>query len=173
LLAATSSYPLYLRPGQRTGWLRVDRLLGEHGIRNDDAPGRIEFQQCLEQRRQEGEPADGWAMLRRGWRLGAADFVQRLAERLDRAGQKHELARERDETDEQRAERLVQDWLRSVSWSEEDLAALPKGDRQKAGLALRLRHETPMTRQWIAERLHIGSASYVSHLTAKRKDCRL
>lgn len=28
-----------------------------------------------------------------------------------------------------------------------------------------------MTRQWIAQRLVMGSASYISHLTAKEKDC--
>jgi len=32
-------------------------------------------------------------------------------------------------------------------------------------LARLLRRHTPMTRQWIAGRLHMGSASYVSHLT--------
>ena len=34
----------------------------------------------------------------------------------------------------------------------------------KVSLARRLRCETPMTRQWIADHLHIGSASYISHL---------
>jgi hypothetical protein len=42
-----------------------------------------------------------------------------------------------------------------------------KGDRGKAGLAIQLREETPMTRESIAQRLSMGSASYVSHLTAK------
>jgi len=59
------------------------------------------------------------------------------------------------------------------AWSEEEVAARPKGDANKARLALRLREETPMTRQWIANRLAMGSASYISHLTAKGKDCRL
>jgi REP element-mobilizing transposase RayT len=170
---AWSSYPLYLRPGQRPTWLRVDRLLGEHGLHRDDARARSEFAKHLERRRSETEPVDGWAALRRGWKLGAADFVQRLAERLGRAGQTHELARERDETDEQRAERVVEEWLQSAGWSEAELATRPKADPGKVELARQLRRRTPMTRQWIAHRLHIGSASYVSHLTAKGKDCRL
>ena len=38
-----SSYPLYLRlPSRRPDWLRVDRLLGECGIRRDDRRGRAE-----------------------------------------------------------------------------------------------------------------------------------
>src|SRR5580704_14900591 len=49
-----SSYPAYLRPpSRRPAWLRVDRLLGECGIRRDDRKGRMEFQRIMEQRRQE------------------------------------------------------------------------------------------------------------------------
>jgi putative transposase len=168
-----SSYLPYLWPGRRPAWLRVDRLLGAHGIQNDDAAGRIHFQQRMEERRREGEPADGWAVFRRGWKLGAHDFAQRLAERLGRRGRPHELARERKETDEQRAERLVQEWLASMGWTESELSVRAKGDAKKAELAVRLRQETPMTRDWIARRLVMGSASYISHLTAKPKDCRL
>jgi REP element-mobilizing transposase RayT len=170
---AWSSYPLYLLPGRRAAWLRVDRLLGEHGMSEDSAEGRIEFQRRMEQRRSEGDPADRWAVFRRGWRLGANDFAQRLAERLGRRGHRHELARERKETDEQRAERLVREWMQSLGWSETEITLRPKGDPKKTQLALRLREETPMTRQWIAQRLSMGSASYISHLTAKGKDCRL
>ena len=168
-----SSYPLYLAPGRRPGWLRVDRLLGEHGLEKDDARARREFARQMEQRRNEGEPVEAWAALHRGWKLGAADFVQRLAEKLGRAGHKHELARERDETDGQRAEGLVHEWLQAAGWTEAELASRPKADPGKIKLARQLRRQTPMTRQWIARRLHIGSASYVSHLTAKEKDCRL
>jgi hypothetical protein len=39
-----SSFPEYLRsPASRPGWLRVDRLLGEHGIQNDSPAGRAEL----------------------------------------------------------------------------------------------------------------------------------
>ena len=96
-----SSFPLYLAPARRPAWLRVDRLLGEHSIQADTADGRIEFQRRLEDRRRESEVADEWAVFRRGWKLGASDFAQRLAERLGRNGHAHERARERSETDEQ------------------------------------------------------------------------
>ena len=68
-------------------------------------------------------------------------------------------------TDEHLAERLVQDWMNTTGWTEAQLAARAKGDAEKATLAARLRRETPMTRAWIAQRLTMGSASYVSHLT--------
>ena len=162
---AWCSYPLYLWPGKRPPWLRVDRLLGAHGIQSDTAADRIHFQQRMEQRRREDEAPDQWDAFRRGWRLGAADFAQRLTERLGRPGQAHEEARERNETDEHRAERLVKEWMQTTGWTEGELAARAKGDAQKALLAVRLRRETPMTRTWIAQRLAMGSASYVSHLT--------
>src|SRR5436189_5514436 len=55
---AWSSYALYLVPARRPAWLRVDRLLGEHGIQTDDAEGRIEFQRRLEDRRRENETTE-------------------------------------------------------------------------------------------------------------------
>lgn len=77
-----SSFPLYVSVRRRPPWLRVDRLLGEHGIQEDSAKGRIEFQRRMEQCRSEGESPEMLASLRRGWRLGAADFLQRLTEKL-------------------------------------------------------------------------------------------
>ena len=130
---------------------------------------RIHFQQRMEQRRSEGEAPGQWDVYRRGWRLGAADFAQRLSERLGRRGQKHEQAGARHETDEHRAERLVKDWMQTSGWTEAELAARAKGDANKAALAAQLRRETPMTRGWIAKRLAMGSASYVSHLTTRSR----
>ena len=43
-----SSYPEYLKaPSKRLCWLRVDRLLGEHGILKDSPAGRAEFQKRI------------------------------------------------------------------------------------------------------------------------------
>lgn len=140
----------------------MDRLLGGHGIQADTAEGRIQFQARMEERRGEGEAVGEWAAFRRGWRLGAEDFAQRLSERLGRRGHQHELARERSETDEH----LVREWLTSTGWSEADLPGRTKRDAQKVELARLLRRHPPMSRQWIADRLHMGSAAYVSKLTA-------
>jgi len=47
-----SSYREYLKPpGQRPGWLRVDRLLGEKGIPKDSEAGRRQFGWQMERRR--------------------------------------------------------------------------------------------------------------------------
>lgn len=102
--------------------------------------------------------------LRRVWKLGAEDFGDWLAEKLSRRGRKGERAKERSETDAALAERMVREALAAVRWREIDLAMQAKGHSIKVEIARRLRQETPMTRQWIARRLRMGSASYVSNL---------
>jgi hypothetical protein len=58
----------------------------------------------------------------------------------------------------------VREALTKARWREVDLASRPKGHYAKVKIALQLRRQTPMSRQWIADRLRIGSASYVSNL---------
>jgi hypothetical protein len=96
------------------------------------------------------------------------DFLPRLPGNLGRRGQPHELARQRRETNPERADQIVRQGLPEVGWSEAELALHPKGHPHKVALAHQLRRQTtPMTRGWIAQRLRIGSASYVSHLLAR------
>lgn len=160
---AWSSYPAYLRQGERAEWLRVDRVLGEHGIERDGPRGRREFSRRMEEMcldPQSSRPAS----FARGWKLGAEDFSDWLAEKLARRGRKGERASERRETDEALAEDLLREGLRKLGWTGEDLERERKGHRQKIKIARQLRAETPMNRQWIATRLHMGSASYLSNL---------
>lgn len=140
-------------------------LLGSHGLRADMAEDRIDFQQGMEHRRSEDQTPNLWTAFRRGRRLGAADFVQRLSERMGRPGRSHEQARQRHATDEHRAERSVKERMHNARWTEAELAARAKGDSEKAALAALLRRQTPMTRARIARRLYMCSASYVSRLT--------
>lgn len=47
-----SSFGAYLAtPKHRPSWVRVDRLLGEHGIQEDTPAGRQRFEARMEQRR--------------------------------------------------------------------------------------------------------------------------
>jgi hypothetical protein len=62
------------------------------------------------------------------------------------------------------AERLLSEALTNVRWREIDLATRPKGHPVKVKIAQQLRWQTPMSRQWIADRLRMGSSSYVSNL---------
>jgi REP-associated tyrosine transposase len=156
-----SSYPAYRRPSLRPPWLRVDRLLGEHGLKGDTAATRREFERRMKQARL--APGDE-NLTRSGWRIGAEDFHDWLAAKLARRGRKGERASERRETDASLAERMVREALAKARWREIDLATQPKGHRLKVRIAQLLRRQTPMSRQWIADRLRMGSASYVSNL---------
>lgn len=160
-----SSYPAYLRRALRPEWLRVDRVLGEHGLQVDSAKSRREFSRRMAQMC----PADlggEHEALRRGWKMGGEDFADWLADKLTRSGREGESARERNEIDEVLAERLVQAALREAGWSVEELRRRRKGDPIKVAIARNLRSNTPMTRKWIAERLRMGTVSYLSSLLA-------
>jgi hypothetical protein len=89
-----------------------------------------------------------------------------LADKLARRGSKGERASERRETDASLAERMVREALAKARWREVDLATQPKGHHIKVKIAQQLRAQTPMSRQWIADRSRMGSASYVSNLLA-------
>jgi REP element-mobilizing transposase RayT len=158
-----SSYPEYLkRPGRRPGWLRVDRLLGELGIRRDDAAGRRRFAEAMEQRRSKDQPGE-WKAVRRGWFLGGEQLKEQLLERMGSAMGKHHGGEEKRETDEQKAQRLVAEELRKRGWRESDLVERRKTDGTKVKMALRLRTETVMTMDWIAARLQMGCRHTVAN----------
>ena len=158
-----SSYPAYRRPKLRPQWLRIDRLLGEHGLQQDTAASRREFERRMKQAQLEPGAQE---VMRSGWKIGAEDFRDWLADKLARRGRKGERARERRETDTALAESMVREALAKARWRESDLATQPKGHQLKVGIAQQLRRQTPMNRQWIADRLSMGSASYVSNLLA-------
>ena len=161
-----SSYPAYRSPKLRPSWLRVDRLFGEHGLIEDTVRSRRELDRIMKTLRLNPEdPTD----LRESWKIGTQDFPDWLADKLSRRGRKGERASERSETDAALAERLVSEALAQLRWRELDLAIHPKGDRSKVGIAHQLRQKTPMTYQWIANRLHMGSGSYVFNLLTQFK----
>jgi putative transposase len=159
-----SSYGWYLKDrSQRPGWLRVDRLLGEKGIPQDSEAGRQQFARLMEQRRAEESTAD-YEALRRDWVLGSEAFRQELlAAATERVGPNHYGA-ERRETGVQKAERILREELQRLDWPEEELRAQRKGHGAKVQIARRLRQETTMSLKWIAQRLQMGTWTYVSNL---------
>jgi REP element-mobilizing transposase RayT len=158
-----SSYPEYLkRAGQRVGWLRVERLLGEVGIQRDDAAGRKLFAQLMQERRGKDQPGE-WKVVRRGWFLGGGPLKEQLLELMGGAMRKHHGGEEKRETDEQKAERLVLEELAKRGWAEQDLEQHRKTHGVKVKMAARLRRETVMTLDWIAERLQMGCRHTVAN----------
>ena len=164
-----SSYGEYLKPAKgRRRWLRVDRLLGEHGIVRDSAAGRQAFAERMESRRAEESGAD-YRALRRGWCLGSEQFRKELlAAAAEQVGPSHYGA-QRQESGEAKARQMVRAGMQELGWSEKDLLVRPKGDKGKVRLARRLRKETTMSLKWIARELKMGSWTYVSNLLGAKK----
>jgi putative transposase len=140
-----SSYPSYLRDRKkREPWLRCDRLLGEHGIMKESRRSRLEFARRIEHRRV--EPNDpGAEPIRRGWCLGGQDFIARLLDRLPGSVGEHHHARERRQTDEQKAEAIILARLKKLGWKKTELATRRKSDAEKVALAKVLRSQTTMS----------------------------
>ena len=154
-----SSLVWYLAaPEHRPRWIRVDRLLGEHGIQEDTAQGRQQFERRMEARRLEQTDEESTTVLRRGWCLGSSDFRKQLLEQMDgKLGQNHsgELHRE---TVKAKAERILAEELRLLGWDEGELAARRKSEPAKLAIAARLRKETTMSIKDIAARVRLGTS---------------
>jgi putative transposase len=159
-----STYGAYLqKAAKRPRWLRVDRLLGEHGLAGDTPSARREFAVRMEARRT-AESGGEWQAVRRGWCLGGPKFRQGLlAGMRSRTGTRHGGA-ERRESEAAWAEQLVGEELKRRRWTAADLAQRRKGDAQKLKMARRLRQETTMTLDWIAQRLNMGAAGSLANL---------
>jgi len=162
---AWSSLRLYLQPPRkRPVWLRVGSLLGEHGIPRDSPAGRREFGRRMEVRGCADDAPGQFKAVRRGWCLGDKAFRKELLAQMKERVKEHDYGDERLETEQARAEALVQAGMRRLGWKEGDLEARRKGDPDKLKLALRLRTETAVTLKWIAARLRMGTWTHLNHL---------
>ncbi len=115
----------------RPGWLRVDRLLGEHGIQQDTAPARQEFEMRTDARRAQESDEALLAPFRRGWCLGSPQFKARMLERMEGKLGQHHAGELRLETAEAKAERIVQEKLIRPGWDAGQLQLRRKNDPQK------------------------------------------
>ena len=153
-----SSWPAYLAaPEHRPTWVRVDRLLGEHGLQQETAARREEFERRMEARRLAATDPEARKGLRRGWCLGRKEFQRQMLEKVEgRRGEPHsgEL---RGEPAEAKAERIIGEELSRLGWSRAELAARHKSDPGKLALAARLRQETTHSRKGIAAGVHLGN----------------
>jgi REP element-mobilizing transposase RayT len=144
-------------PRHRPQWLRVERLLGEHGIGQDSAAGRREFERRMEARRAGEGDAGQWKGMRRGWCLGSETFKRGLLERLHGQLGPNQAGAMRRQSNQARAEGIIAAELKRRRWQEADLSRRAKSDPVKLALAARLRRETTLTIQEIADRLRMGS----------------
>jgi hypothetical protein len=149
-------------------WLRCDRLLGEHGLQKDNRRARLQFARTMPRRRLEANDPDV-ELIRRGWCFGAQDFVARLLDRLPDSVGEHHYATERSQTDEERAEKIVRLQLAEFGWRNQELRVRRKSDPYKIKLARKLRAQTTVSLKWIAQRLEMGTWTYVSNLLQRTK----
>jgi REP element-mobilizing transposase RayT len=167
-----SSYGEYLKPLRaRKAWVRVDRLLGELGWQ-DNALGRREFARYMAGRvlQEEDGENDEAKSIRRGWRLGAEDFLERLQKTVDltaRRGIHH--ADEVNVTMKVKANRIITEELKRRKLRLQQLGKMKKMHKTKAQIGQRLRRETTMTLAWIAERLHAGRPGTLANAIGQLK----
>lgn len=142
----------------RPGWMRVDRLLGEHGIGEDSASGRQQFEGRMEARRLEEADEQELKPLRRGWCFGSPEFRQQMIERLEQGLGDYHSGELRRESAAAKADRIVAEELKRLGWTEADLERRRKSDPGKLAIAARLRRETILTIKSIAVRVRLGTS---------------
>lgn len=163
-----SRYPWYLgAPGQRPGWLRTDRLLGEWGVPRDRVAGRRVFGEGMEARRRE-KRAGKFKAVERGWCLGSEAFRQELLAQVSTGAGPSHFGEAVPEAAEVKAERMVVAGLKRLGWDEAMLKQKGKGDGGKVALAQELRAGTTMTLGWMAGRLGMGCRGYLAWLLGRR-----
>jgi hypothetical protein len=144
-------------------------LFGEHGIPKDSVAGRAQFARQL-QRRQDQERSMDYRQIRRGWCLGSEEFRQELLTAAGKRVGPNHYGAERQGTGEQKAQGIVKEEIDRLGWAEKDLQIRPKGDPGKVATARRLRQQSTMSLKWIAQRLQMGSWTYVSNLLRDRRE---
>ena len=137
--------------------------MGEHGIPRDSVAGRNVFARRMELRRR-SEDGDEFKPLKRGWFVGDKQFRKELLAQMKEQVKEHHYGEDRNETELEHAEKIIQSRLKKLGWKEDDLAQIQKGHSEKVRLALDLRKDTTSTIKWIAARLHMGSWTYLNHL---------
>src|SRR5215469_11588413 len=78
-----SSFGAYVAaPEHRPSWIRVDRLLGEHGLQEDTPAARQCFEQRMETRRGEETDPEALKAMQHGWCLGSEGFRRQMLARM-------------------------------------------------------------------------------------------
>jgi REP element-mobilizing transposase RayT len=142
----------------RPRWMRVDRLLGEHGLREDTAKSREEFERRMETRRLEEVDEKALKPLRRGWCMGSAQFRQQMVELLELGLGEHHSGEMRRESAVVKADRILGEELKRLRWTSQDLEQRRKNDPDKLAVAARLRKETTLSIKEIAIRVRLGTS---------------
>ena len=174
-----------LAPEKRAKWLAAESGLAEHGL-PDTAEGRQRFVELLDRRAvvedaaRSGIPEDSAEVdarrshLRRGWYWGSEKFAERLLKMVEAMSGKgksrgYKRATEQRAHGEKQAEKWLAEGLAAAELSEEGIRSLPGSDGRKAALAELLWSRTTVSQEWLAENLHLKSASNACQVIRRYK----
>jgi len=169
-----------LPPKQRAKWLDAEAALKAFEL-PDTTAGRRRMVERLDERAVKermkscGVPALPEAVdarcshLRRGWYWGTQAFAEKLRHRVTAMlqAQKPPKSRAYKQSTQapahgmEEAARYVRDGLAAAGLSEKDLPALKGSDVRKVMIARLVWTRTTATQEWIARKLHMGSAANV------------
>ncbi len=172
-----SSLPAYLGREKRPVWMRVERVLGNMGLKDTPA-GRRGYGRYIRQRELEMSASEEpwqadevWGRIRRGWCVGEETFRGELEGRLAgamkgrrRESYSGEIARQHDEAE---AERLTGMGLEALGMGADDLGGQIKGSAAKYAMAWLVRRHTSVRNGWIKERLGMGTATNFATMLKK------
>jgi hypothetical protein len=134
-------------------------------MQKDTRAERLEFCRRIEAERLSANDAGANdRLLRRGWRLGGEGFLSRLLDHMEGKLTENHQARERADTTEAKAERIIEASLREIGWTESDLRQRHKCAPEKVQIAKRLRAETTLSLKRVAQRLTMGTWTNTSNL---------
>lgn len=153
-LSVEQLQPLHRTEVEESGLVKKGSLLGEHGLMTDGARARREFSRSMEALRKEANGLEEEESIRTGWKLGAEDFLDWILEKVEVNPKEAHSKRERDETEQSRAARIVRDELKKLGWTKTELKRRRKGDPWKVRLARLLRHLEMGTWTHVSNRLY-------------------
>ena len=113
-----------------------------------------------------------YKIIRRGWKFGAKDFVERLFEKMNAVPKKeNHISTEVNETMEVKGRRIIKEKLEELKLKSDDLVSLPRMDPMKIEIAQLLRAQTTLPLKWIAYELKAGTAGTLAvALYGKKKN---
>ena len=109
----------------------------------------------MERLRQEANSSQQLQPIRRGWKLGAEDFLDWILDKFEVSTKEAHPRCERDETEQAKALRIVQEELKRVGWTKEELKRRRKGDRICA-VASHPKIYVPLLRSFLSQLINSG-----------------
>jgi hypothetical protein len=121
----------------------------------------------MEPRQLEGEDTNAHKKIRRGWKLGSEDFLDRLQDQLQGATRDRHEATQVRESMQIQAQRIIEEELAKEGLSREELPLLRKGAGVKIQLARKLRQSTTLTLKEVSQLLHAGNWRSLANALSK------